>query len=103
MNTRNLMRWALCALIALSIPAIYVYAATQTECANAWDESSADDSCKDETITVNNAGKCNVKASCRRHYGYPVATQYWAAEYTGTTNQIKSLHNCQGELKENSC
>ena len=104
MRKKHLIQWAVCMAVAISIPAFVAMAATQAECEQAWDDSSADDSCKDETISTASNNQCTVNASCARHVG-PLqgGTVYWAASYTGSKANVKNLNNCQGELKVGNC
>ena len=89
---------------------------SDSDCEDAWTSSSASSTCGADTSNVyagdlvasvdtsrytaiaqNN--KCYVEVNCLR-YTNSIATRHQT--YTGTTSQVKDLHNCDGYLKS-SC
>ena len=86
-------------------------APTDAQCANAWTSSSASGSCGQQyslggltqvntstyTAEASN-GQCYVNVDCKRNWGTPINNQF-----TGTTNEVESLSNCDGYLKKGSC
>ena len=69
-------------------------------CFDRFQDSSADDSCKDETAAVNNDYKCEISAYCKS-----VAGTYYPYLSTATVSwhNTARLRNCNGSLKVGGC
>ena len=91
---------------------------TDYDCETAWTSSSASGSCGQDTssgddevyqasvntsnYTVNatSNGQCYVEVSCLRsdHYMSPMSNTF-----TGTTDEVADLHNCNGTFRQGGC
>ena len=71
---------------------------TQSECANAYADSSAADTCSRETISVI-GNKCRIVAYCTMSGGF------WTQETEIETilGNVEILSNCNGYLRTGSC
>lgn len=105
------------ALAVLLVVAFAVQAAddapTDAECAQAWEDSGASDSCG-TLYYSNGAGyvdtsgynvearsdKCHVDVYCRLAT-MPVNPQH--NQFLGTLDEVESLNNCDGALKVGNC
>ncbi len=86
------------ALLLLGVPTLSGAAPTQSQCADAWSESAADDTCDNESISVS-GDNCRVTASC-------LTEDSWfslAADITTSLSNVDDLHNCSGSLNVGSC
>ncbi len=86
------------ALLLLGVPTLSGAAPTQAECSNAWDDSAADDTCDNESISVSGED-CRVTASC-------LTEDPWfslATDITTSLSNVDDLHNCSGSLNVGSC
>ena len=92
-------------------------APNDTDCENAWRSSSASNSCGDDNSTyyinavspsvdtntyhvVASNGECRVEVDCLKS---DTTVAPVANEYSGSTDQVESLSNCEGTLKAGSC
>ena len=92
-------------------------APNDTDCENAWRSSSAINSCGDDNSTyyinavspsvdtntyhvVASNGECRVEVDCLKS---DTTVAPVANEYSGSTDQVESLSNCEGTLKAGSC
>ena len=91
---------------------------TDYDCETAWKFCSASDTCGQDTssgddeiyqasvdtssytVNVNSSGQCYVEVSCLRasHDLAPTSNTF-----TGTTDEVTRLHNCDGTLREGGC
>ncbi len=86
------------ALLLLGVPTLSGAAPTQSQCSDAWSESSADDTCDNESISVS-GDNCRVTASC-------LTEDPWfslAADITTSLANVDDLQNCSGSLNVGSC
>ena len=102
------------AVAAVAIPSLALAnAPTGQECKDAWNDSSARDSCgtyysangrelvdTSRYHVVASNGACAVSVHCRQHNTFhrPIANSF-----TGTTAEVESLNNCGGHLQTSSC
>ena len=119
---------ALGAFAALSLATVAVLAAvavqgqdadapTDSDCDDAWTSSSASDSCGEDNstyyinavspsvdtssyIAVASNNQCRVEVDCLKS---DTTVAPVSNVFSGSTDQVKSLHNCEGTLKEPSC
>ena len=102
----------LAALLILAFGAYLVPATAQNstptvqQCTDAWEDSSASQSCglhqvhdNLASISVNTNGQCTISVDC--------STSHWGinrnASFAGTVNEMGRLHNCNGYLKLDGC
>ena len=116
MNTTQ-KPWTLLTALAIAMLAmpslVHANAPTGQECKDAWNESSARGSCGQRysangRILVNTNrydvralnGECRVSVDCYQHNQFhpPIANVF-----DGTTDEVKSLNNCAGNLQTSSC
>ena len=86
------------ALLLLGVPALSGAAPTQSQCESAWGDSSADDTCGNEYIIVEDE-KCRVSASC-------LTEDPWSSRATTILTSLANvddLHNCSSSLQVGSC
>ena len=85
------------------------YEAADAACCEPYEDSSASDTCRNETIEmVQNGSSCTVGAECHVpvglhgftyvHYAYHKSTSI-----TVSTGDVDDLHNCSGDLTNGSC
>ena len=115
---------ALRAFAALSLATVAVQgqaadAPTDTECEEAWTTSSASDSCGEDNSTyylmpkrveasvntsvyvaVASNNQCLIEVDCLKS---DTAVPPVSNDFSGSTDQVKGLHNCDGTLKESNC
>ena len=74
--------------------------ANDISCFDQFQNSSANDSCKDEIVTANDENKCEISANCKGIEGtyYPFLSTATVSWY----NTAK-LKNCDGDLKIEEC
>lgn len=120
MHARTKLFSSICAISVLVIFAIYAYAQapTDSDCVSAFSDSSASsscgalDTCEDGEISYQcvdtsqidataSSGQCKVSVYCMR-INYSLYSPRHNT-YNGSENQLKSLHNCDGVLKLDSC
>ena len=92
-------------------------APNDTDCETAWTSSSASNSCGEDSSTyyinavspsvdtntyhvVASNGECSVEVDCLKS---DTTVAPVANEYSGSTDQVESLSNCEGTLKAGSC
>ena len=88
---------ALAACLLLLGIATGSWAATNSQCANKWSQSSADDTCSDETISAQ-GDDCSINASCTTSAGHNVRDSI-----TVHLNQVSGIRNCNGSLTISHC
>ena len=106
----------------LATVAVQVQAAdapTDSDCEDAWTSSSASDSCGEDNSTyylmpkrveasvdtsiyvaVASNDQCRIEVDCLKE---DTAVPPVGNQYSGSTDQVKSLHNCDGTLKDSGC
>ena len=69
-------------------------------CFDRFQNSSANDSCKDETVVANNENKCEISAYCKG-----VAGVYYTFRSRATVSwhNTEKLNNCNGDLQIQGC
>ena len=88
--------------VALAIPTYLALAATVDQCQGAWDQCSAEATCNIESIDVGGSQDCSVVAKCRKVD--PVAGIVYVLTCSdGSLDDIRNLHNCEGDLNIGSC
>ena len=113
---------ALRAFAALSLATVAMQgqaadAPTDSDCDDAWTSSSASDSCGEDNSTyyikavsasvdtssyyvVASNNQCRVEVDClKSDRTVPPVTN----DFSGSTDQVRGLHNCEGTLKEPNC
>ena len=123
MNTvGRIFRFALRAIVVLPLVVVAMQgqaadAPSNTECENAWASSSASNSCGEDNSTyyinavspsvdtntynvVASNGECRVEVHCLKS---DTTVAPVANDYSGSTDQVESLSNCEGTLKAGSC
>ena len=103
LNQRN-FRNVVGILAVICIPALLVYASSDSSCQSAWNQSEASRSCDAGGEGSSSAGyvewrdskqACVVSAFCDN--GTPTKTYN---QITGSTSDLRALKNCGGSLKE---
>ena len=85
------------------------YEAADAACCEPYDGSSANNTCRNETIRmVQNGSSCRVGAECHVSVGWHGFTYVWQAYYKNTsitvsTSDVDDLQNCAGDLTNGSC
>ena len=108
------LRWAWLTALALAVATpVLANAPTGAQCEDAWNDSSARDSCglryyanghvlvdTNRYYVSASGGGCKVKVDCRQHNQQhpPIAN-----EFLGTIAEVESLNNCAGNLKKGNC
>ena len=77
---------------------------TAQNCSDAWYVSGASNTCYSSSlgalsITVS-GGMCQVSTPCRKTYW---GSEFQQASFSGKPEQVQTLRNCGGTLKEKSC
>ena len=94
-------------------------APTDTECEDAWTDSSASDSCGEDNSTyylmpkrveasvdtsvyvaVASDGQCRIEVDCLKS---DLAVPPVGQVFSGSTDQVEDLNNCDGTLKDSGC
>ncbi len=82
---------------------------TVAECEQQWASSAADDTCRNETVTVED-GMCRIEAEClapltatSEGENSPVGDVYYSNEFVGSLYEVVRLSNCGGTLTVGSC
>ena len=85
------------------------YEAADAACCEPYDDSSASDTCRNETIEmVQNGSSCTVRAECHVPVGlhgftYVHQAYHKSTSITVSTGDVDDLHNCSGDLTNGSC
>ena len=94
------------ATVSLAPEAAAQSSPTVSQCTQAWNGSSAADSCGLHQvhnllaqISVTSSGECSVTVDCSMsHWG-----QHRTASFTGSVTEMGQLHNCNGNLQVGGC
>ncbi|MDE0003218.1 MAG: hypothetical protein OXQ29_11035 [Rhodospirillaceae bacterium] len=71
---------------------------TRPQCRDAWEGSSADDSCMLYSVDPTPDNKCRITASCSNPWhGWDTTT------ITVALDRADDLHNCNGRLRDGPC
>ena len=104
-------------LVVLAMQVQAANAPTDSDCQDAWTSSSASSTCGKDTSQQYQTGfvasvdtssyqvvaqnnQCYVEVDCLR-YTDTIPTRH--TTFSGTTEQVKNLSNCDGRLKSGSC
>ena len=119
MNLAGRKRFALTAIAVLPLVVVALQgqaadAPTDADCRLSWSWSKASESCGEDNSTyyivmaasvdtnkyhvVASNGECYVEVDCLTSNASVVAN-----EYSGSQDQVESLSNCEGTLKEGNC
>ena len=77
-------------------------APTVAECEHQYASSAADDTCRNETITVED-GMCRIQAECLAPVTAGSGETYYDNDFLGGLYEVVRLSNCGGTLTSGSC
>ena len=88
-----------CTLLLTGLPNL-ADAATQQECWDAWQDSSARDSCYANSVTASGTDQCTLESPvCENAAGVQVSNSDLTLDY----DDVDDLNNCNGVLTNGSC
>ena len=104
----HLLRIAVALAFVLLLAGPPALASSAAECEDAWEDSSASDSCNNPTISFGDYNNCEqcclVFASCHTGESGPLAINPYNLTSIGApVSDFDDLQNCHGTLKVGSC
>ena len=103
----RLLRFAAALASILLLAGPPALASSTAQCWDAWADSSADDTCKDESMEFgdwNNCPQCcNIFATCHTGAGVTSNNQWNHTSIGAPVSEVDDIQNCQGSLTNGSC